>query len=134
MIISLMALLVPVVAHAQENRMLKRYDEVRSQKSESRVDRVKVWNVHKTKDIRINLVEFNAESPLHSHPDADHSLMVLDGELRVRMGEEKFVIKKGDFISVPKGVPHKYWPVTPKVVVVSMDAPYYDPDKTLKLE
>src|SRR5688572_28591895 len=47
MIHSFIALLSPIVALAEEPRTLRRYDAVRSEKSESRVELAKVWNVHK---------------------------------------------------------------------------------------
>lgn len=95
---------------------------------------VRVWNIRKTDVIRINLVEFTGELPLHKHPDADHSLIVLEGKVRVQIAKDVFEVEKGDFISVPKDVPHKYWALSKKAMLVSMDAPYYDPGKVVKLE
>lgn len=95
---------------------------------------VKVWSIKQNKIIRINLVEMSGELSLHKHPDAEHSLIVLDGKLRVKIGDEKIEIGKGDFISIPADVPHKYWSLTKTSMVVSMDAPYYDPKKTISLE
>lgn len=94
----------------------------------------RVWNIRQNEDIRINLVEMSGELTLHKHPDADHSLMVLEGKVRVQVDKEKFVLEKGDFISIPANVPHKYWSLTKTSILVSMDAPYYDPAKTVVLE
>lgn len=94
---------------------------------------VRVWSIKQDSVIRINLVEMSGELGLHTHPDAAHSLLVIDGKVRVKIGEKESVIEKGDFVSIPAGVPHKYWPVQ-KSLLVSMDAPYYDPKKTVRLE
>jgi quercetin dioxygenase-like cupin family protein len=95
---------------------------------------VKVWTIRQDAIIRINLVEMSGELTLHKHPDADHSLMVLEGEVRVQIADKMIVVHKGDFISIPANVPHKYWSLTKTAMLVSMDAPYYDPTRTVVLE
>ena len=97
-------------------------------------ENVKVWNIKKTDLIRINLVEMSGELSKHKHPDAEHSLVVLEGEVKAMVGDSIVTLLKGDFISIPKNVPHKYWTITSKAYLVSMDAPYYDADKTVRLE
>jgi quercetin dioxygenase-like cupin family protein len=94
----------------------------------------RVWNLKQTPTIRVNLVEFTGEILLHKHPDADHSLLVLEGKVQVQAANDKFIVTKGDFFSIPANVPHKYWTLSKKAVLVSMDAPYYDPSKTIRLE
>jgi len=76
----------------------------------------------------------SGELPLHIHPDAAHSLMVLSGKIKVQIGQEFQLIEVGDFISIPAGIPHKYWPLNGKATLVSMDAPYYDPKNTITLK
>lgn len=95
---------------------------------------VKVWNIRQDPHIRINYVEMYGELPLHKHPDAAHSLMVLSGTVKVQIGKEFKTLEVGDYISIPADVPHKYWPISIKVTLVSMDSPYYDPKKTVSLE
>ena len=95
---------------------------------------IKVWNIRQNETIRINLVEMSGELALHKHPDADHSLMVLRGRVRAQIGDEQIEIKKGDFISIPADIPHKYWSLSETALLVSMDAPYYDPKQTILLE
>ena len=95
---------------------------------------VKVWTIKQTETIRINLVEMSGELSLHQHPDAEHSLMVLNGRVLVKIADRMIELTRGDFVSIPAGVPHKYWSMTKTSMVVSMDAPYYDPGKTISLE
>jgi quercetin dioxygenase-like cupin family protein len=97
-------------------------------------DNVKVWNIKQNETIRINLVEMSGELSLHKHPDAEHSLIVLTGRVLARVGDRMVELVKGDFISIPANVPHKYWSMTKTAMLVSMDAPYYDPKKTISLE
>lgn len=49
-----------------------------------------------------------AAPPLHIHHDADETWYVLDGELTVFVGDERFEAGPGDFVLGPKGVPHTF--------------------------
>jgi quercetin dioxygenase-like cupin family protein len=44
--------------------------------------------------------------PWHVHED-DEAYYVLDGVLRVRCGEDTFEAKTGEFVFLPRGVPHE---------------------------
>jgi quercetin dioxygenase-like cupin family protein len=105
-------------------------------KSKPYVDKkhVKVWNAKLTDVIRLNVIEFTGELPLHKHPDAGHNMLVLQGSVRVLLGKDKFQAEKGSLIFIPKGVPHKYWTIGKSATLISMDAPYYDRNKTVNLE
>jgi quercetin dioxygenase-like cupin family protein len=88
-------------------------------------DNIKVWSIKKDKYIRINLVEFHGKLRLHKHPDAAHSLMVLEGEVVAEVSGKKYTLSKGDFISIPQGAPHGYESLTGRSTFTSMDNPYY---------
>ncbi len=47
-------------------------------------------------------------APLHVHPDLDDSFYLLDGQLAMRCGEHTFVARPGDYVVLPKGVPHTF--------------------------
>ena len=47
-----------------------------------------------------------ARAPLHVHVDVDDSFFVVTGEVAVRAGDDAFVASAGDYVSLPKGVPH----------------------------
>lgn len=119
-------------AQAEEPFTLVRYKELTARKPDQDGQTVRVWTIKKDDVIRVNLVEMLGELKLHKHPDAAHSLMVLEGSVRVQVDQEFHVINKGDFISIPAGVPHKYWALTKSAMLVSMDAPYYR--QTIPLE
>jgi quercetin dioxygenase-like cupin family protein len=46
--------------------------------------------------------------PLHAHQEEDDSFYVLDGRLAVRCGDDTFVATAGDYLALPKGVPHTF--------------------------
>ena len=91
-----------------------------------------LWHLHQTPVSRTNLVQMRGESARHIHPDAAHSLYVISGELKATVGDEEIVLREGDFISIPAGVPHGYAvPGGGTALLVSMDSPPYDPAKTV---
>ncbi len=48
--------------------------------------------------------------PKHLHPSQDEHFEVLEGELRVRVGDGgERVLAKGEEVDVPRGVPHQMW-------------------------
>ena len=47
-----------------------------------------------------------ASAPLHVHTAVDDSFYLLSGELALRVGDDEFVARAGDYLSLPKGVPH----------------------------
>jgi quercetin dioxygenase-like cupin family protein len=110
------------------------YRELTARKPDSEGPTVKVWNIRQNETIRINLVEMCGELKLHQHPDAEHSLMLIEGKVRALVGDQEVILEKGDFLSIPPSVPHKYWSLDPRSLLVSMDAPYYDPKRTVVLE
>ncbi len=50
--------------------------------------------------------------PLHIHPKQDEWFYVIDGEYLFQVGEEKFQMKKGDTIFLPRQVPHAFVQLT----------------------
>jgi mannose-6-phosphate isomerase-like protein (cupin superfamily) len=45
-------------------------------------------------------------APLHVHTGVDDSFFLMAGELALRCGEQTFVARVGDYVSLPEGVPH----------------------------
>ncbi len=44
----------------------------------------------------------------HKHYDTEHLQYVLNGNIRLVMDEEEHILKKGNAVFIPKGVPHSY--------------------------
>ena len=49
-----------------------------------------------------------AAPPVHIHRDADETWYVVDGQLTIWVGDERFEASAGDFVIGPKGIPHTY--------------------------
>ncbi len=95
----------------------------------------KVWRLHESLTSRTNLVEMRGEAGEHIHPDAEHSLYVISGEVRVKAGDVETTLLAGDYISIPAGMKHGYSvPADKPALLISMDAPPYDPRKTIRMK
>jgi len=46
--------------------------------------------------------------PPHYHQNEDESFFILEGEMNFRVGEKKYVARAGDFVMLPKGIPHQF--------------------------
>lgn len=52
--------------------------------------------------------------PLHVHPNQDEIFFILEGEYLFQVGEDKYTLKAGDTIFLPRKVPHTFAQVTEK--------------------
>jgi quercetin dioxygenase-like cupin family protein len=97
---------------------------------------MRLWPLYSNSDSRMNYVEVTGKSGMHFHPDADHKLYVLEGQVVVTAGTNSSTASAGDLIIIPKGVRHCY-DVPAKgdrALLLTFDAPPYDPRKTINLE
>lgn len=46
--------------------------------------------------------------PRHVHDTVDESFYILDGQYRIHCGEQEWTAAAGDFVFLPRGVPHSY--------------------------
>jgi len=67
-------------------------------------------------------------APLHLHRDDDEAWYVLEGTLRVRMGDKELEARSGSGVLVPRGTPHTYWNPGPEPLryLLVMTANVYD--------
>jgi quercetin dioxygenase-like cupin family protein len=110
--------------------VLRRAEVMRRRPDTERAN-VRVWTMRQTPHSRTNLVEMRGDLSYHQHPDAEHTLVVLEGRVCAWHGREAVVLEAGDYISIPAGVPHKYRTLSPTALLLSFDAPAYDPNKTI---
>jgi mannose-6-phosphate isomerase-like protein (cupin superfamily) len=61
------------------------------------------------------------QAPLHVHHDDDEAWYVLDGRLRVRVGDDEHDVPAGAAVMAPRGLPHTFWnpdPVPARYLIV----------------
>jgi len=124
------AVVVPVVGIVRVSRHDLDLTGLTPRTPETQRDNVRVWNVRRTEHSRTNLVEMKGKLPYHRHPDAEHTIYVLEGRLCAWHGREAVVLEVGDYFSIPAGLAHKYQTLTPTALILSFDAPAYDPNLT----
>jgi len=49
-----------------------------------------------------------ASMPLHRHEDTDHVQYILNGKMKVKLGNKIEVAEKGDALYIPSGLLHSY--------------------------
>jgi mannose-6-phosphate isomerase-like protein (cupin superfamily) len=54
------------------------------------------------------VIEPGAGAPLHVHADVDEVIIVVEGTLDVRLGEERRLVGPDHTISIPAGTPHGF--------------------------
>ncbi|MCU1399798.1 MAG: Cupin 2, conserved barrel domain protein [Acidimicrobiales bacterium] len=47
-------------------------------------------------------------TPLHTHPDSDETMIVLEGEIRMHLDGTEHTVTAGGIASAPRGVPHAF--------------------------
>jgi quercetin dioxygenase-like cupin family protein len=93
-----------------------------------------VWRVSASAQARINVVEVRGTTAWHFHPDAAHRLFVVSGTVIADAGTQRSEVAAGSVITIPAGVRHRYSVNGGPALLLSMDAPPYDPAKTVALE
>lgn len=53
------------------------------------------------------------EPPLHTHTCEDEAFYVLEGQLDFQIGDEQHHATPGDFVYLPRGLPHTFKVITP---------------------
>lgn len=54
------------------------------------------------------LVERGAEPPAHTHSREDESYFILKGSIEYTIGADKLTVKEGEYVYLPKDVPHSF--------------------------
>jgi mannose-6-phosphate isomerase-like protein (cupin superfamily) len=116
-------------ARSETDAQVLRPSEVMRRSPDIEGPNVRVWTMRRSDVSRTNLVEMKGELAYHRHPDAEHTLLVLEGRICAWYGEGEnvtvAVLGPGDYISIAKNVPHKYKTITKTALLLSFDAPYY---------
>jgi quercetin dioxygenase-like cupin family protein len=59
-----------------------------------------------TSELNIRLNNLEAHIKRHTHPQTDHFLYVIQGQIELTVEQEIRIINAGDFVTVPQNVPH----------------------------
>jgi quercetin dioxygenase-like cupin family protein len=62
-------------------------------------------------------------TPLHLHPDADETFIMLDGQIRLRVGDEDRQLGAGGIAVIPRGLAHAFLVTSPTARMLCLQTP-----------
>lgn len=89
-------------------RVIVRVDAAQSE------GRLAVWESEESRGVGL---------PLHVHTREDEQVVVLDGEILVRLGEGTHRLTSGATIALPRGVPHAHLVTSPRARLLTVAVP-----------
>jgi len=78
-------------------------------------------------------VQAGGETEEHFHRQSEEIYLFTDGEGRMRLGEQEFLVRVGDCVVIEPGVRHKLWaaPDAPLILLCCCAPAYRDEDTIL---
>ena len=55
----------------------------------------------------VKIAKIKGEFPMHFHEHEDEMFYVVKGEMKIRMNDEEIILCEGEYIVIPRGVPHQ---------------------------
>jgi quercetin dioxygenase-like cupin family protein len=68
-------------------------------------------------------VQRGAEPPAHTHSREDEAYFILAGSITYTIGEDIITVNEGEYVYLPKNVPHKFEVVSEKAEVLMLISP-----------
>ena len=62
-------------------------------------------------------------TPLHSHPEVDETLYMLEGEILLSVGGREQAVGSGGFAMVPRGLPHAFLVTSDRARILFLETP-----------
>ncbi|MFF1385111.1 cupin domain-containing protein [Arthrobacter sp. NPDC058288] len=62
-------------------------------------------------------------TPLHTHPDSDETMFILEGEILVHMDGKEHRVGEGGLMVAPRGVPHAFMVTSPHARMLCLHTP-----------
>jgi quercetin dioxygenase-like cupin family protein len=69
------------------------------------------------------VVNRGAEPPAHTHSREDESYFILNGNIRYTVGEDLITVNSGEYVYLPKGIPHKFELISEQAEVLMLINP-----------
>ncbi len=115
---------------AQSIKAFKEY-----QANASAYENIKVIPVHSDEEASSFIIFVKEGVKLHKHVEHTEHVSVLAGKGEMTLGDETKIVKKGDFIVIPKGVPHSVKVLSKKPMkVLSVQSPKFEGKDRVFLE
>ena len=72
-------------------------------------------------DHEIRMSVMTEQFPWHHHPDSDETFFGVDGELVIEFQDREFVVRVGQFVTVPAGTLHRTRPAGDRSVNLTFE-------------
>lgn len=96
-------------------------------KPDKAYDNIHVEQISSDSNQTAYVIWIKNEVGLHKHEWHTENVYILDGKGEMTLGDEKFVVKKGDYFNIPEGTPHALKVLSSgPVKVLSIQSPYFD--------
>jgi mannose-6-phosphate isomerase-like protein (cupin superfamily) len=77
-----------------------------------------------TSDVNIRVNRLEDRIKRHTHPTSHHFLYLIAGQIELRVGDETRVVGAGDFVIIPRGMPHAMHKIgAPEAVFLDVASP-----------
>lgn len=79
-------------------------------------------------------------TPLHTHPDSDETMYVLEGEILMHLDGQEHTVSAGGIAVAPRGLPHAFMVVSPEARLLCLHTPgsceafYWDASEPIATE
>lgn len=70
-----------------------------------------------------DVMEGGKKTPLHTHPDSDETMFVLEGEILMHMDGQEHRVSAGGLIVAPRGVPHAFLVISESARMLCLHTP-----------
>jgi quercetin dioxygenase-like cupin family protein len=104
-----------------------------------------VWKVraHETNGAFLlfeDRMEQGKMTPLHTHPDSDETMYVLEGEILMHLDGQEHTVSTGGIAVAPRGLPHAFMVTSPEARLLCLHTPgsceafYWDASEPITTE
>jgi quercetin dioxygenase-like cupin family protein len=89
---------------------------------------VHTWKVHAEESAGAfllfeDVMEEGKMTPLHTHPESDETMIVLEGSILMHLDGQEHRVDEGGVASAPRGLPHAFMVVSPRARLLCLHTP-----------
>lgn len=126
----LISLTISLTCSAQEFSELKKYEPTEE------YDNIHVQKIAEDEFQSVFIIWVKNNVKEHYHANHSENIVVLEGEAVMTLGDQMFLIKKGDYLNIPKGTQHSITQITSEtpLKVLSIQSPLFKGEDRVFME